>query len=549
MTGASVMVQCLEQEGVSIAFGYPGATICPFYDELAKSSIRHILVRQEQNAGHAAGAWGRMTGKPGVCIATSGPGATNLLTALATAYMDSVPLVAITGQVSSELLGRDAFQEADITGAAVSFLKHSFLVKDAEDLPRVIREAFYIAGTGRRGPVLIDVPIDVQNTRLKGRFHYPEEVSIRGYSPTLRGNPLQIRRVVEAMDGAQRPVICAGGGVFGSGARQEVRLLAERCGIPVACTMMGLGALPTGHPLNLGMLGSQGGALANEAVRRSDLLIIAGARAGDRAVTQPGILEKSTRVVHIDIDPAEIRKNVEAGIPLVGDLAQVLEQILAQGPRAHDRGWFEALGLPQDDSAGYGESREGFVNPRRLVRLISSHMEPDGIYVADVGQNQIWSARNCLIREGRFLTSGGMGTMGYSIPAAMGAALACPGRQVAAVCGDGAFQMQMMELATLVQHQVPVKIFVVRNGSLGLVREIQSTCYGGNLSAVDLSGSPDFVALAAAYGIGGARLCSDEAVSAAVERAFAEPGPFLTECVVSPEEGTVQCGAEKEEQR
>ncbi|MDY4192103.1 MAG: biosynthetic-type acetolactate synthase large subunit [Oscillospiraceae bacterium] len=547
MNGAAAMVKCLEKEGVTVAFGYPGATICPFYDELAKSSVRHILVRQEQNAGHAAGAWGRMTGKPGVCIATSGPGATNLLTALATAYMDSAPLVAITGQVSSELLGRDAFQEADITGAAASFVKHSFLVKHPEELPRVMREAFYIAGTGRKGPVLVDVPVDVQNGAV-GRFHYPEAVSIRGYNPTLRGNQLQIRRVVAAMDEARRPVICAGGGVFGSLARRQVRLLAERCRIPVACTMMGLGALPTEHPLNLGMLGSQGGALANEAIRCSDLLIILGARVGDRAVTQSGILEKGTRVVHIDIDPAEIRKNVEAGIPLVGDLAQVLDQILEEGPRPHGDVWTEGLHLPKDDAAAFGLVREGFVNPRRLVWAISARMEPEGIYTADVGQNQIWSARNCLIREGRFLTSGGMGTMGYSIPAAIGAALAAPGHQAVAVCGDGSFQMQMMELATLVREQIPVKVFVLRNGCLGLIREIQDERYGGNRMAVDLSGSPDMTALAGAYGIPAARLDRDEEIDGAVRRAFDTPGPFLTECAVWPGEDTHQLLPEKEEQ-
>lgn len=539
MTGAAAIVKCLEQEGVTVAFGYPGATICPLYNELAGSSIRHVLVRQEQNAGHAAGAWGRMTGRPGVCIATSGPGATNLLTALATAYMDSVPLVAVTGQVSSELLGRDAFQEADITGAAASFVKHSFLVKSPGELPRVMQEAFYLAGTGRKGPVLVDVPVDVQNGEA-GYFHYPEAVSIRGYNPTLRGNPLQIKRVVSAVNEAARPVICAGGGVFGAFAREEVRLLAERCRIPVACTMMGLGALPTEHSLNLGMLGSQGGALANEAVRRSDLLIILGARVGDRAVTQSGILEKGTRIVHIDIDPAEIRKNVEADIPLVGDLAQVLRQILEEGPLPHGEVWTDGLGLPKDDAWAFGQAREGFINPRRLVRAISSRMEPDGIYTADVGQNQIWSARNCLLREGRFLTSGGMGTMGYSVPAAMGAALAVPGRQAVAVCGDGSFQMQMMELATLVKYHIPVKIFVLKNGCLGLVREIQSRQYGGNLTEIDLSGSPDLTQLAGAYGIPAARLCCDGDIEAAVERALSEPGPFLTECIVWPGEGTEQ---------
>ena len=317
MKAAQAMIKCLELEGVKDLFGYPGAAICPFYDALAGSNIRHILVRQEQNAAHAASGYARATGKPAVCVATSGPGATNLITGIATAYADSIPMVAITGQVVSDLLGRDVFQEADITGAVEPFIKHSYLIKNASDIPRVFKEAFYIAGTGRPGPVLIDVPMDIQNEEIE--FSYPETVSIRGYKPSVKGHPLQIKRVVSAVKEAKKPVICAGGGLFATDAREELARLAERCHIPVITTMMGIGAIPSAHPLHYGMLGTHGRRVANTAVNESDLLILIGARVGDRAVTTPGVLQKRTKIIHIDIDPAEIGKNMDAQIPLVGD--------------------------------------------------------------------------------------------------------------------------------------------------------------------------------------------------------------------------------------
>ena len=467
MTGAKAIVASLEQEGVTTVFGYPGAAICPVYDCLSDSPICHILVRQEQNAGHAAAAYGRISGRPGVCIATSGPGALNLLTALATAYMDSVPLVAITGQVPSDQLGRDVFQEADITGAAEPFTKHSFLVKDAADIPRIIKEAFYLAGTGRPGPVLIDVPVDVQNQELD--FAYPESVSIRGYHPSTRANPLQMRRVSEAIALARRPVICAGGGVFSAGARAQMQRFAERFRIPVVTTMMGLGLMPSSHPLYLGMLGSFGCSAANYAIHHSDLLILIGTRAGDRAMRQPGVLERQTRIIHIDIDPAEIRKNMEANIPLVADARLVLEE-LCETCQATDTGmWLAELREKQGVGAPFSD-RPSFVNPHRLIAALTKALDSDAVYVADVGLNQIWSARSANIKDGRFLTSGGMGTMGYALPAAMGARLATTARQVVAVMGDGGFQMSMQELATLCQHDIPVKMAVLRNDCLGLAR-------------------------------------------------------------------------------
>lgn len=538
MTAAEAIVAALEREAVSVVFGYPGAAICPLYDALGRSSLRHILVQQEQSGGHAANGYARISGKPGVCLATSGPGATNLITALATAYMDSVPLVAITGQVSTELLGRDVFQEADITGATEPFTKHSYLVKNARDIPRIVKEAFFIANTGRKGPVLIDVPVDVQETRID--FEYPEAVVIRGYKPSEKGNKAQLGRVLEALRGASRPVMCVGGGVFGAGAVQEVRALAQCCAMPVVSTLMGLGVMPSAHPLFFGMLGTHGCATANRALGESDLLIIVGARAGDRAMTNPGVLQRRTRIVHIDIDPAEIGKVMEAKIPLVGDARQVLRQLLEQEPKLETAAWLDELrAWKREETHPNFTPRAGCVGAVRLTRLLSGQMRDDAVYVADVGQNQIWSARGVQLRTGRFLTSGGMGTMGYALPAAIGAALAQPNGQVVAVCGDGGFQMALPELATLVRHSIPVKIVVLRNGILGMIREIQERQYGGSFVSIRLDGTPDLCKLAAAYGIGSRALrCWDEAEDAVRELLAAE-GPFLLDCSVDPTENAV----------
>lgn len=539
MTGAQAMVKCLEAERVSLLFGYPGAAICPFYDSLAESSIRHILPRNEQNAGHAASGYARMTGKPAVCVATSGPGATNLFTAIATAYMDSIPLVVITGQVSSELLGRDVFQEVDTTGAAEPFTKYSYLVKDAAEIPRVFKEAFYIASTGRKGPVLIDMPVDIQRQLLE--FRYPEKVDIRGYKPCSKGHPMQIRRVAEAIKTAKRPLLCVGGGVFAAGAQDAVRTLCEQCSLPVVATMMGLGVLPTGHPLYIGMLGQSGSDAANRAVEQSDLLILIGARAGDRAVASPQTLETMTTVVHIDIDAAEIGKNLGTTIPLVGDAARVAEQLVEQHPVGEWRKWLEWLEARRAEARRPDAPvKDGYIDPNAFIRLLSERMEDDAIYVSDVGENQIWSARNVRIRSGRFLTTGGMGTMGYALPASIGAKLAAPEKQVVTVCGDGAFQMAMMELATANQHHVPVKLVVMQNGYLGLVREIQQNQYRGREVAVCLDGSPDISGIAAAYGIPSARIRSMDEAEQAIDTLLDGERSFVLVCMVDPREGTRQ---------
>lgn len=535
MTGALAMVKCLEQEGVRVAFGYPGAAICPFYDALINSKIHHVLVRTEQNAAHAASGYARISGGPGVCIATSGPGATNLLTGIASAYMDSIPMVVITGQVRSDLLGRDVFQEADITGAAEPFTKHSYLVKNANNLPRIFKEAFHIATTGRPGPVLIDVPIDMQQASVAD-FDYSIPIDIPGYKPRTLGHSLQIKKAVEALTGSQRPVICAGGGVFSAHACNELRSFAEQCGIPVICTMMGIGALPSDHPLNLGMLGTHGCVPANKAIRDADLVILAGARVGDRAVAAPGQVAGRAKIVHIDVDPAEIGKNMPAHIPIVGDLRSVLADL------AENRGWKapeEWVRQVTDRKKRYAQVEippvEGFVEPKSFMRALSRKMKPDAVLCADVGQNQIWSANHFSVRDGRFLTSGGMGTMGYSIPCAVGAKIAVPGRQVCAVCGDGSFQMSMMELGTICQENLGVKIVVMRNTRLGMVRELQDKLFQCRHCAVYLDGSPDFVSIAGAYGITARFVSTNEQAEAAVDEMLASDKPFLLVCNVSPD--------------
>lgn len=534
ITGAESIVRCLEQEGVEVIFGYPGATIAPLYDKLTKSTIKHILVRHEQHAGHEASGYARIKKKPGVCMTTSGPGATNLITALATAYMDSIPLIAFTGQVSSELLGRDVFQEADITGAAEPFTKYSYLVKDAEDLPRVIKEAFHIASTGRPGPVLIDIPVNVQHQKFE--FSFPGPVNLRGYKPTIKGHAGQIKRVCRAINNAERPVICAGGGIFAADCRKELAHFAELLNIPVVTTLMGIGAVPTAHPLYMGMLGMHGKSVANQAITDSDLLIIIGARVSDRAVLLPANVSKNTKIVHIDIDPAEIGKNLSTFVPVVGDAKEILTQVMNAEPEKKSDEWIGLLKAKKDKiTLDYGPRKHG-VNPKAFVNMLSKALPDDHVYCADVGQNQIWSAANCEVRTGRFLTSGGMGTMGYSIPAAIGAKLADPSKTVVAVCGDGSFQMEMMELATICQNSVDVKIIVMTNGKLGLVKEIQKKSYKNNETAVDLTGSPDVTAIARAYGIPARRIDKMDVAGEAIAEMLGHQGAFLLECVVDENE-------------
>jgi len=499
MTGADAMVKCLEAQGIGVVFGYPGVAIAPFYNSLYDSKIQSVLVRQEQNGGHAASGYARITRKPAVCIATSGPGATNLITGLATAYADSIPMVAITGQVSTELLGKDVFQEADITGACEPFVKFSYLVKNVNDIPRIFKEAFYIASTGRQGPVLIDVPIDIQ----KQEFDYkePGEISIRGYKPKVQGHIVQIKKVIEAIKKAKRPLICAGGGVILGHAEHAIQEFCEKTGIPIVTTMMGVGSIAKRHPLFFGMLGVNGKPYANRAVSESDLLIIVGARVNDRAVGAPSKLEQDRLIVHIDIDTAEIGKNIGPTIPLVGDARLIFERLLEYDIDTSYDEWTNKLREIKKNCVDRRTFHEGYINPCLFVEHLTDRMDENAVYVADVGQNQLWSADNYVMKKGRFLTTGGFGTMGYSIPAALGAKMAAPERQVVAVCGDGSFQMSMMELATMCQYDVKFKIIIMKNRYLGLVREYQYNNYKEHYIAVSLGDVPDLEKLSGAYGM------------------------------------------------
>lgn len=538
MIGADAMVKCLEKEGVDIVFGYPGVAICPFYNSILDSDIKTILIRTEQNAAHAASGLARVSGKVGVCAVTSGPGATNVITGIATAFADSIPMVCITGQVNSELLGSDVFQEADITGAVESFVKYSYLVKSVNDIPRVFSEAFHIANTGRKGPVLIDVPIDVQNAVIS-KFSYPEHINMRTYKPTVKGNMVQIKKVIKELEKAKRPIICAGGGVLLSDAEGALREFSEKYNIPVVSTMMGIGVMPSRHPLYYGMVGNNGKPCANRAMNESDLLIMVGARVADRAVSQPDLITNNKVLIHIDVDPAEIGKNVGPHIPLVGDAKHIFKDLMSQDTICDQTHccfgeWIDTLNEYRVNMQITRTPNKDYVDPAAFITMLSDKMEDDGIYVADVGQNQIWSCGYHIVKKGQFLTSGGMGTMGYSIPAAMGAKIADSKRQVIAVCGDGSFQMSMMELATMRQHNIPVKIVVLKNNYLGMVREYQHYTYKDNYSVVDLSGSPDLEKLSAAYDMDFLRLYNMDKAEETIDAFLKEDKSMLLECIIDP---------------
>lgn len=533
MIGADAIIKCLEAEGVTTVFGYPGVAICPFYNSILDSNIHTVLIRTEQNAAHAASGVARMTGRPGVCAVTSGPGATNVITGIATAFADSIPLICITGQVNSELLGSDVFQEADITGAVESFVKYSYLIKDVNDIPRVFKEAFYIANTGRKGPVLIDIPIDIQNATIN-KFRYPEDVSMRTYKPTVKGHAVQIKKVIRELEKAKQPIICAGGGVLLSEAQEELMNFAERHKIPVVSTMMGIGVMPTDHPLYFGMVGNNGKPYANRAMNESDLLIMVGARVADRAVSQPDLITRDKVLVHIDVDPAEIGKNAGPTIPLVGDAKHIFEDFAKEEFSCNCDEWLKTLENYRNTMMPKRNPNPAYVDPAVFITKLSLAMKEDSVYVADVGQNQIWSCGYAKVKKGKFLTSGGMGTMGYSIPAAMGAKAACPEKQVVAVCGDGSFQMSMMELATIRQHNIPVKIVVLKNNYLGMVREYQHYTYKDHYSVVDLSGSPDLEKLSAAFGIPFLRLENMEKCDEIIDAFLRDDSSMLLECLIDP---------------
>ncbi len=547
MNGADAIIRCLEKEEVEYVFGYPGVAIAPFYDSILESDIHTILVRQEQCAAHAASGYARITGKTGVVAVTSGPGAENLITGIATAFADSIPMVCITGQVNSSQVGGDVFQEADISGAVESFVKYSYIVRDANELPRIVKEAFHIAGTGRPGPVLIDLPCDIQLQQIR-KFEYPEKVAMRTYKPTVEGHAVQIRKVMSELQKAKRPILCVGGGVHLSHAEKEVRDFAHRYGIPAVCTMMGLGVFPTEDPMFYGMVGNNGQKYGNRAMNDADMILMVGARVADRSISQPDLITENKVLVHLDVDPAEIGKNAGASIPLVGDIRHVFRKFLEAEPSADYSGWVESLDvlrtegqekrLAQLQKAEERDIQEKnpWVNAASFLRRLSLKMDDNAVYVADVGQNQLWSCANVVIRSGRFLTSGGMGTMGYAVPAAMGARLADPKRQVIAVCGDGGFQMTMMELATMKQYGIRAKVIVLKNRTLGLVHQYQHLNLADRFSIVDLGDYPNLEKLTQAYDMDFILLKDTEKMEESIDRFLQDPDSVLMEVDVNPDE-------------
>lgn len=538
LNGAQILLRCLKEEGVDTIFGYPGGAVLPIYDALYDSDIRHILTRHEQGAAHAADGYARVSGKVGVCIATSGPGATNLVTGIATAYMDSIPMVCFTGQVATPLLGRDAFQEADITGITLPITKHNYLVERTEDVARVVKEAFYIARTNRPGPVVVDLPKDV----MEGTIDFKPvegEVNIRSYRVLKGFNSGQVVAAVDLIKNAQQPVIYAGGGVIASNASQELRELAEKRKIPVTTTLMGMGSFPANHYLSLGMLGMHGTRYANYAVGECDVLVAVGVRFDDRVTGKIETFASHARIIHIDIDAAEIGKNVDVDVPIVGRVKEVLQAInqrlepvdgMSEWHRTIER-WKREYPLR------YGPSCEGRIMPQHVVEKIYDLTQGEAIITTEVGQNQMWAAQYYKFKHPRrFLSSGGLGTMGYGFPAAIGAKIACPDLPVIDIAGDGSIQMNIQELATAVSYKLPIVVCILNNQFLGMVRQWQGLFYGGRYSYTDISYQPDFVKLAEAYGAVGMRVKEDKEVDAAlVEALKVDDRPVLIDFWVEKE--------------
>ncbi|OGO52560.1 MAG: acetolactate synthase, large subunit, biosynthetic type [Chloroflexi bacterium RBG_16_68_14] len=535
MTGAQIVMECLAREGVEYIFGIPGGANLPLYDTLPQyPQIRHILVRHEQAAAHAADAYARVTGKAGVCWATSGPGATNLVTGIANASMDSVPLVCITGAVVSWLIGRDGFQEADITGITIPITKQNYLVLDVDDLAQTVREAFHIATTGRPGPVLIDIPRDIQQQQTE--FHYPEKVDIPSYRPVTKGHPGQIRKAAQLIAEAERPLILAGHGVVLARAYDELRELAERAHIPVICTLLGIGGFPGSHELYLGMPGMHGMYWNNIAISEADLIIGIGMRFDDRVTGRLKDFAPNARIIHIDVDPAEIGKNVRTTVPIVGDVKEVLSDLnpLVQ-PARHDA-WCRHIQEIRREHPSITIPNVDKVLPQFVIKKIYELSGPDAYFVTGVGQHQMWAAQFFWgDNPGSFVTSGGLGTMGFEVPAAMGVQFARPKDLVWSICGDGGFQMTMQEMATIVEHELPIKFAIINNGHLGMVRQWQHLFYDDNLQAVRLF-HPDYVKLAEAFGAAGLRVTDKIEVEPAIEKALRHPGPVIIDFHVEQHE-------------
>lgn len=539
MNGADLAVKALEANGVKVIFGYPGAANAPFIESVSHSSIECVLSRNEQGAAHMASGYARVNRVAGVCTATSGPGATNLITAIATAYMDSIPMIAITGQVKRELIGKDAFQEVDIIGATLPFTKHSYLVKNVEDIPKIVNEAVHIATTGRPGPVLIDFPMDVLKTVYEDDFN--EEINLRGYKLVGKASESQIKKVSSALKKAKKPIILAGGGIACSGAVEEFRELVMRLDIPVVSTMMGLGAIPTDDRNFYGMIGSHGRKAANIIFNRSDLVIALGARLSDRTVANVEGLENANKLIHIDIDPAEIGKNVQPYIPVVGDIKDVTTQLINNLTDCNVSGEWktEADAIRDEFEAKIVTEDTGFVNPRYFLKRLSEITGSDVYLTTEVGQNQLWSANYFTIKKPEnFLTSGGFGTMGYGLPAAIGASKAQSEKPVIAVMGDGSFQMDLPELGTMKQYNIPVKMVLFKNDRLGMVHEHQYLLYNSNYQMVDITDGPDFCKLAEAYGIKSGTVSENSDVDRAINEMLDGNESYLLVVDVSPYEPT-----------
>jgi acetolactate synthase-1/2/3 large subunit len=541
-TGSQIVIECLKKEGVDTLFYYPGGAVLPLFDEFVNAPFSQILVRHEQAAVHAADGYARATGKVGVAVVTSGPGATNTVTGIATAYMDSIPILILTGQIPTLLIGNDAFQEADIIGITRPCTKHNYLVKDIKDLGPTLKKAFYIARHGRPGPVLVDLPKDVMVSSAE--FKYPDKVFIRGYQPTYEGHPGQIKRAVDLMLKSKRPVLYAGGGIILSNAAKELTLIAEKLGMPVTMTLMGLGCFPGNHPLSLGMLGMHGTYRANMAVMESDLLLAIGSRFDDRVTGKLESFAPHAKIIHIDIDPTSISKNVKVDLPIVGDCKNVLSKILSlleeedtDSFRLGLGKWYQNIDRWKNiHDMNYQQGE--IIKPQYVVEKIWELTKGEAIITTEVGQNQMWTAQYYhFIKPRTLLTSGGLGTMGYGFPAAMGAQVAFPDKLVIDIAGDGSFQMNSQELASVVQYQLPVKVAILNNGYLGMVRQWQEFFYGKRYASVSLEGiSPDFVKLAEAYGAVGLRATRPEEVVPVLQQAFSTKKPVIMDFVVDPEE-------------
>jgi len=534
-TGAQILCESLIKEGVEVIFGILGGAVLPIYDTFPQyPELRHILVRHEQGAAHAADGYARVTHKAGVCIATSGPGATNLVTGIANAYMDSVPMVAITGQVSTPVIGKDAFQEVDITGITLPITKHNYLVTDVSELAQTVKEAFHIAQTGRPGPVLIDIPKDVQEAKTE--FVYPDELDLPGYKVVSRGHPTQIKKAVKLINEADKPVIIAGRGIIISQASPELKEFAEKVQIPVVSTLLGIGSFPGNHILNLGMLGMHGTGCANMAVQNADILIAIGMRFDDRATANTKLFAPKARIIHIDIDPAEIGKNIPTDIPVVGDIKSVLTAMNKEIVQREHVDWISQIEQWECEHPSIEIRDTDELLPQYVVRQISEHAGGNALVVSGVGQNQMWAARYFVYtRPNSFISAGGLGPMGFELPGAMGVKVARPDELVWCIAGDGGFQMTIQELATLTQENIAVKIAILNNGYLGMVRQWQELFYERRYVGTKLW-NPDFVKIAEAYDIPGIRVNRREEVGPAINEAVNYNGPFLLEFVIKPEE-------------